>query len=285
MEALTIQPNASSIGRYRKLLVSDWDEGDLESTLGLARSVLARAGLLLRFPWEAPPKVVRKSSPRPYIVPPRASDDLVEYLSRLNDVEERRAQSASLVLGAAWPHEWQLAQAAGFYFLRTSFPRPSMPTISDPTGFYRDILSLAFRQSADLLIPPLLRTSPEQAQFLASAMDAFVRFAWDDNPSHRDTLLAELKDVLGDRDGSLALRESALQSTDPESHEYLTKAQALLFGLADAGRIEEAEIRTLEIARQAPLERLAELRELMRHVYLADLVGRSVHVSLEKKRR
>lgn len=261
------------IAEYRHLLLHDWTLDAFQRILSLARHTLLLTGLAYRLPWEQPHPPRVEQTPTLLPVPAVASDSIADYIaSRNRDLLAQ--QPAKQAPTAEPPPLWaQLAEEARIHFAVADlqFGEPQGPVIDDTTGFYRDVRSLLFRCSIHALFPVLRSNDPRFAESLASAMSMWARYEWDDAPSHRHTLLAELYDVMGFPDPALEFRQAALAMTSPAAHEYLTSAQALVFDLVDRGRFEDAELALLAVARRAPEECLPELRTLLRMVFRQEL--------------
>lgn len=265
----SIHPNEGLVEQYRELLLNDWDPPALDRALALARQVLHDAGLHVVFRWMDPPSKDR-AHPQRSIIPPGASDDVADYISRLNKQKaeaHRKRQAPDRMPDAAL----RQAEEAAFHLAAPSERslRPSEVVIEDPTGFYRDVRSIVFRLAVEHLLPTLLGREPGYAYFLAGTLSEFARTEWDDQPQHRDTLLAELFEQLGRKDEARGLRESALHATSPEAHEYLTKAQTLIHTLLDLDEVDAAERELFRVIRATSGEQDEELQGMLRDIHVA----------------
>jgi tetratricopeptide (TPR) repeat protein len=270
---LTISPSPRLIQEYQRILVSEWDAPQLERALELARRTLLEAGLVIHFRWEQRIKrPIRGSlaSTAHYIVPPGASEDLAEYISNLNKQRVRDMREPRSAPEAAPSAELRLIEEAVFHLSLPSnrMFRHSQISIIDQTGFYRDVRSLLFRLCVEHLIPALYSESANYLHFLAGTLDEFARTEWDDQPQHRDALLADLYEQLGRTDEAAVLRERALEATSPDAHDYLTKAQALIHSLLETGDVDSAEALAFRVIRQTSEKHDSELRSILQDIYL-----------------
>lgn len=210
-----------------------------------------------------------------YIIPPGASDDVAEYISNLNKQKAEAYHKRRAAPDSMPPPEIRRAEEAAFHLAAPSEGsfRRSEIFIEDPTGFYRDVRSIVFRLAVQHLLPALMKHHATHSYFLASNLAEFARSEWDDQPQHRDTLLAELFEQLGRKDDALVLRESALQATSPDAHEYLTKAQALIHAFLDVGDVDGAERELFQAIRATRGEQDEEIQSMLRDIHVARSVS------------
>lgn len=266
----SIHPTEALAKEYREILLDDWDLPTLDRALELAHRALHEAGLYVIFRWTSAPSDER-SRPQRYIIPPGASDDVAEYISNLNKQKAEAYRKRRTAPDSMPPPELRRAEEAAFHLAapsESSFRRSEV-FIEDPTGFYRDVRSIVFRLSVQHLLPALMRRKTTHSYFLAGNLAEFARSEWDDQPQHRDTLLAELFEQLGRMDEALALRESALHATSPDAHEYLTKAQALIHAYLDVGDVDGAERELFKAIRATRGNQDEEIQSILRDIHVA----------------
>jgi hypothetical protein len=271
--SFTISPNQQLIAEYQRILVSDWDFPQLRHALELARDTLREAGLHIHFRWEPRLTPQRRGSPRAfqYIIPPEASEDVAEYISNLNKQKLHNSSDLQSALQNVPSPELRQTEEAVFYLSLPSERgfRHRPIAIIDETGFYRDVRSLIFRLSVEHLLPALYSKQTNYLDFLAATLDEFARTEWDDQPEHRNSLLADLYEQLGRNREAAIFRDWALQATAPDSHDYLTKAQALVHNFLETGDIEAAEHTIFRVIRQTDGEHDRELRTMLHDIQLA----------------
>jgi tetratricopeptide (TPR) repeat protein len=269
---LAISPDERLIDEYQRILVGDWDAPQLERALELARDTLSSAGLIVHFRWEDQLKRPSRGSQNShYIVPPEASEDLAEYISTLNKQRIRAMREPHAAPEAVPWRELRLTEEVVFHLSLPSNKifRHSQISLIDNSGFYRDICSLLFRLAIEHLLPALYSSGGSYSYLLTSTLEVFARSEWDDQPEHRDALLADLYEELGRTDEAINLRERALQATPFDAHDYLTKAQALIQSLMEAGDTDAAENLVFQVIRQTNRKHDAEIRSMLQDIYLA----------------
>ncbi|MCA9709038.1 MAG: hypothetical protein KDK70_24550 [Myxococcales bacterium] len=273
-----VRPHEHLVEEYRNILLVDWNPPALERTLELAHHTLYDAGLHVMFRWAQAPA---SGSPRPqhYIIPPGASDDVVEYINNLNKQKAEAFRKRRTSPDSVPPPEIRLAEETAFHLSVPSGGsfRRSEIIIEDPTGFYRDVRSIVFRLAVEHLLPPLMQHHVTHSYFLAGSLAEFARSEWDDQPQHRDTLLAELFEQIGRKDEAIVLRESALHATNPDAHEYLTKAQALIHAYLDIGDVDAAERELFKAIRATREEHDEEIQSLLGDIYVARGMSLAAH--------
>lgn len=265
-----IHPTEELAKEYRELLLDEWDVPALDRALALAHRTLHEAGLYVVFRWTRAPSDDR-SRPQRYIIPPGASDDVAEYINSLNKQKAEAYRKRRTAPDRKPPPEIRRAEEAAFHLTAPtegSFRRSEV-VIEDPTGFYRDVRSIVFRLAVEHLLPALMQPDATHALLLAGSLAEFARSEWDDQPQHRDTLLAELFEQFGRKDDALVLRESALHATSPDAHEYLTKAQALIHAYLDVGDVDGAERELFKAIRATRGAHDEEIRSLLRDIHVA----------------
>ena len=217
--------------------------------------------------WEAAAQAPSATGPEPFKVSPTASDDLRNFLERLyqNELSEwesklpRRHDARKLELAQ---------QAALVHAILTlqwwTFSRHQL-RFDDPRGFFRDIQSLLFVTAAGELLPRLTAAgmAPEVAN-LGHGMRAHVDIVWRGNPTHQAFLAGVLAEQTGDLSMARVALETSFITTSPDSHEYLSKAQALWFVMLDQEDYEGARQFLIALYRQAPREYVAELSEMLK---------------------
>ena len=266
----TIQPGEELVQEYHDILLDDWEPPALDRTLRLAHRTLHDAGLYVVFRWTRAPS--NESSPsKRYIIPPGASDDVVEYISNLNKQKAQAYRRRRPAPDSMPPPEIRLAEEIAFHLTApsgVSFRRSEI-LIEDPTGFYRDVRSIVFRLAVEHLLPELMQHQAQYSYFLAGSLAEFARLEWDDQPQHRDTLLAELFERVGRKVEALVLRESALDATSVDAHEYLTKAQALIHGHLDVGDVDSAERELFKVIRATRGAQDDEIQSMLQDIHVA----------------
>lgn len=266
----SIHPNEGLANEYRELLLDDWDLSTLDRALELAHRTLHEAGLHVVFRWTRAP-ADESSRLQRYIIPPGTSDDVAEYISILNKQKAEAYRKRRTAPDSMPSPEIRRAEEAAFHLAAPSEGsfRRSEVIIEDSTGFYRDVRSIVFRLAVQHLLPGLMQHDANHSYFLAGTLAEFARSEWDDQPQHRDTLLAELFEQLGRKDDALVLRESALHATSPDAHEYLTKAQALIHAHLDIGDVDGAERELFTAIRATRGEQDEEIQSMLRDIHVA----------------
>ena len=154
----------------------------------------------------------------------------------------------------------------------------NLARLQGDTGFFADGRSLLFLLAIDFLLPEL--TEPADAAERACLVNALYMhtfITWTHDPqrqAHHFFLQAVLMDALGKPRLRRDNLRYALNLTDIEDHSFLTKAQAYVFSLLDAGQDEEAKRFLLRLYRHAPETYLAELQEMLDHVQGASSTAR-----------
>jgi len=268
--SFVIHPTEHLVEEYRSLLLEDWDPPILVRALQLAHETLLVAGLRVVFRWSRAPEVQR-SLPQRYIVPPSASDDVAAYISSLNKQKAKAEPMRRRTPVDITREEIRLAEETSFHLTAPTEGtfRRSEVVIKDPAGFYRDVRSIIFRLAVEHLLPVLMQQQASAVNLLAGSLSEFARFEWDDQPQHRDTLLAELYEELGRKDDAIVLRESALRATGFDAHEYLTKVQALIHAYLDVGDVDSAERELFKVIRATRGEQDEELQSILRDILAA----------------
>jgi hypothetical protein len=145
----------------------------------------------------------------------------------------------------------------------------NLARLQGETGFFADSQSLPFLLAVDFLLPELTEPEefPERACLL-NALHMHTYITWTHDPqrqAHHFFLQAVLMDYLGKPQLRQDNLHYALNLTHLQDHSFLTKVQAYIFSLLDAGQDEEAKRFLLRLYRHAPEPYLAELQEMLDH--------------------
>ena len=135
-------------------------------------------------------------------------------------------------------------------------------------GFLRDCQSLLFLVTRHFLLPTLksLNMEPEH-DLLVHAMYMHTMLAWQDFPSHQYYLKSVLLDYLGETEQAGKSLLASFETTSPQDHDYLSKAQAYWSYLLDCGQYDKAKSFLLELYRTAPAVCLSEIQEMINDLF------------------
>jgi len=257
-DTFTITSNANLRTRYRTLLEEDFSERTLDECVALLRRVLETSGWSIRFAWETLPVRRPKHS---YEIPAAASDWLREYLER-NNADLADDMPAEIPEGTVWDRMAQIAAVLLTFQSRVN--------LEGETGFARDVQSLLFLQSLNVLSPKLEAKGLDQAEhYLVHALYAHAKNVWTDHPSHQNYLLGMLFEHIGQLDEAMTLLLASLNNSSVEEHDFVTKVQTYWSMLIEASRFEEAKGFLLSQYRRAAQQDLAELEEMLDETYVA----------------
>lgn len=269
-----VQPTRELVARYQSALLNEWSHTAFVEVLYLARNTLATAGVYLLFSEEIPQKKADAAAFKTQdvtIVTPYASDDLLDYIARRN--EEQNEKERRRPPRENYPDEQEILAGYAAHLVThfslassESFNPIAMAYVEDPTGFYRDVRSLLYLLTCYEFMP-WIRSPETNALLLPQAMHVFARFEWDDMPNQRANLLAALAETLGNSALSSDFREEALDATSPDSHEYLTVTQSVIFSLLDARRYADAKHLLFHCIRTMDSSFDDEIMELCRQVF------------------
>jgi hypothetical protein len=156
---------------------------------------------------------------------------------------------------------------------------PSLAKLSGESGFFADTLSLLFLVTIDFLLPELRQHGHEREHAcVINALYMHTHITWTLDPerqAHHFFLQAVLMDYLGRRRLRQENLLQSLQLTPLEDHSFLTKVQAYVFSLLDAGEARSARNFLLDLYRRAPQEYLAEIGEMLEQAQGHIAVSRS----------
>ena len=257
-------PNQSLRHEYQRLLTLEWGDHTIIGTLHLLNSLLKPR---VMFPWEIRTTTLNKESQR-FNVPNHYSAHLKTYLERFYFPEptpalETLPQRKSDVL-VDLSHT---AQKASFYISLQYAIRAEGDSFLDDSGMFRDVQSLLFINLVESFLPILRhhRMEDEHA-FLFNALRVHAIVVWQDQPAHASHLSSLLTDYIGLKDKTIECLEYSFNATPTTNHEYLTKAQALLFEYLDQRQFDRAKKFVLDIYRVATEAALSEIREMLQMV-------------------
>lgn len=243
------------IERYTQLLQADWNDETLGQTLSLMREVLARSGVRIIFPWED-----EASARRSYPIPATASEDLREFLDRLN-APELPPLPARLPSRVALPKAALAHRTQAMVFLLTL-------QSTGETGFWLDLQSLLFLMATHVHLDALLHERMgEEAAYLAHALSYHARNFWAHRPDHQHFLFAQLAEAIGAEPLARQSLMVAFALVSPDDHDYITKAQAVWLHLMEHRDYASAKRFILDVIRRSREAQLAELEVMLDETY------------------
>ena len=259
--AIRLAASKQLAGAYRDLLRAPWTEATAERVIRLLRGQLQLSGWAIVFPWERPKKARPAGSLAPMPIPATASDHLREYLEMTNqrlvaplpremprDESDDTEDTARLA-----------AQARELLFLQ------SHADLEGASDAFRDLQSILFSCCLQFILPELARSGKQaEHDVLLNVLSAHASGAWTDQPAHAFFLQSQVTDYVGDSARTRDLLWQSLALTPADSHEYMTKVQALWGHLVEHQRNEEAEAFLWDLHWRAPFEHVQEIREMLR---------------------
>jgi len=137
--------------------------------------------------------------------------------------------------------------------------------------FFRDIQSLILILASEYILPILKKQRlKEEYDFLNLIMFTHSLVAWHDNPAHQNQLFSIIFDNLGFQEAVIDCLYVAFRLTDPDDHDYLTKAQAYWAALIDAEMFDKAKAFTFKLLRNSPEKHFEELKEMIELIFELD---------------
>jgi len=243
--------------RYRELLVADYTRESLNGTLALLWTVIGQSvpkgkpdgWTVLEYNEHG--KTAPKGFNQQIIAFIRSFAPFVReaFLPPMPDSfsEKRPSRQA-----------WLAERTWAFLVLQPS------QTITEETGFFRDIQSLLFLNAAYYLLPQLDgQSQSEERNCLTHAMFMHTFIAWRDRPAQAHFIRSVLMDYLGAAEEKRKQAYYSFMLTPPTDHSYLTKAQTCAFDLLEAGNREAAVAFLLSVARFSPTENVPEIQEML----------------------
>jgi hypothetical protein len=242
--------------RYRHLLTSEWTESTLDQVVELVDAQLPESRKLFDLTFNGTMFDLWERGSQPLLV----NSVLVELMRANEDL-----------LGAAPPT--RITTPSGTRLSRrwirylnclTSLVLPIRYRLEGDAELFLDSLSLLFLQSIHAFAPGLRdKQTGDQTDLLWHVMALHCSTAWQHNLAHQQYLLSCLFHELNlPKREEQALRNS-FSLTDLDDHDFLSKAQAVWYCLADQRRLMEAREFILYVARIAPPTAIEELREMM----------------------
>ena len=266
---IDLKANADLKSRYKALLRGEW-EPLLDNVLQLADAQLQLSGVRVILPWEPTEELVGKN----HVL--RVSSVLVEevipVLQRLHSRELPPVPDAFLEEPPARYREGYMAaiRVAAHLTLQTHCD------LHGEDGLFRDIQSLVFLAAVYELLPTLNSARLRgMHDLLLNVLAYHCSVIWRDDAAHQQYLLGILAGYSEDEELERKSLLASFHLTDPDEHDYLTKAQACVFHFLEHRRYAMAKSFLLGVCRQAPKESLDELGEMLNDVYAEErLSGR-----------
>jgi tetratricopeptide (TPR) repeat protein len=144
----------------------------------------------------------------------------------------------------------------------------SLENLTGDTDFFRDTQSVLFLVARHFLLPVLKsRNLRPEHDLLINAMYMHIMLTWQDPPAHQYYLKSTLLDYLGLKEEARKSLLAAFETTSPQDHDFLTKAQAYWSYLLDCGRYDEAKAFVLQLYRTAPSTCLEEIQEMIKDLF------------------
>ncbi len=246
--------------RYNALLVSEWKKGTLDQVLTLLWDEITSS--------EWPLKVSFQEALDPKRSPLGENDYNRVVLDAIADF--RRHFDSNTIIPRMPPGLSSVKSSKLLAHAETTSTYvvlPSLAKLSGDSGFFADTLGLLFLVAVDFLLPELSQRRHEREHAcLINALYMHTYVTWTLDPerqAHHFFLQAVLMDYLGHRRLHQENLLQSLQLTPLEDHSFLTKVQAYVFSLLDAGETRAARKFLLDLYRRAPQDYLAEIAEML----------------------
>ncbi|MCZ6692026.1 MAG: hypothetical protein O7H41_20765 [Planctomycetota bacterium] len=261
------------IQQYHRLLREEWSEQTIGQAIGLLDIQLANAGLVFSI---EPPDLQTEAKPetsaesvREYRIPPSATETLRAYLKNLNmSIRQAGRPRPSARLASKRDRELKLATINAAHYL--TFPvwfheaTGTKIELSGETGFFEDVRSVLFCSVAFELVPQLRGAKWSNSQaFLLNALWLHSTLFWEHNPSHQYYLKSLLYGILKDPESELEALYHAFRLANPRHHDYITRAYAYWFHLAEHGELQRAALFSLQLFRRVTPDHLDKVREMV----------------------
>ena len=155
----------------------------------------------------------------------------------------------------------QAAQAG--FFLRFQFNYE----IGNPAALFLDSQSLLFLGAVHFLLPALDHAGmAADRKSLIAALWVHC-LLWDADLAHMLFLKSSLFSYLGMKDYEADSLVQSFRLTDPEDHDYVSKAQAAWMCLLDDDQVVKAKQFMLDVYRTCPQDARTEVREILDETY------------------
>jgi hypothetical protein len=246
--------------RYKRLLTSDWKKSTIEDVLELLWKEVEGSARLVKFPLLEALDPDRNGSSAPAL-----------NTAVIEEIKHFRRHFRGNDLIPPVPEEFPprkgrsraQAEIAWTYLILDNFAE-----LRGAAAFFADTQSLLFLLAIDFLLPNLEEDEAAK-NCLINALYMHTFISWTQDPqqqAHFFFLQATLMDYLGlpqlCRDNLLY----SLNLTHLEDHSFLTKVQAYVFSLLDAGENDQAKRFLMKLYRCAPESYLAELQDMIDNV-------------------
>ena len=253
---IELKPRPAFKAAYQSLLTRDWSIATLRKTLELLGDLLAASGAEIRFGSSRP----RKTPPPGQWSP--GMDDFRRLLAIHREFATNGATGLPEHIEELVPAPTGVAELAIRAWLY--FDLQLLCNLRGDTGFFRDLQSILFLNTAESLLPELRENGLKVYDgLLANVLEYHAAVTWRDDAAQQQYLLSILAHDRGDKDIEGSALLAAFRLTDPQSHEFLTMAQSYWHFLIENNRFDEAETFLLGVYRNAPQEQLSELKEMI----------------------
>jgi hypothetical protein len=144
----------------------------------------------------------------------------------------------------------------------------SLENLVGEADLFRDTQSILFLVARHFLLPALKsRHMRPEHDLLINAMYMHIMLTWQDFPSHQYYLKSILMDYLDLEEEARKSLLAAFETTSPQDHDFLSKAQAYWSYLLDGGHYDKAEAFLLQLYRTAPSPCLEEIQEMIKDLF------------------
>ena len=232
---VTVEADPSSLSIYKKLLTSDWTKSLPNEVLCLLWTAMGKhqAGGETAPLWHLLDPNEAGSFPADFFqsIVVRIADGT--RFVRLAGLPELSAKyDAPIGLSVLGKRANRLA---------TYLILPAHETIAGNTGYFMDLLTLAFQAAIHFVLPELQKKHGAEHAILLHSSVLFCAGYSAYEPAHYAYMMSMIHGYLGDENHRLQALFASFRLTSPQDHSYLTKTQEFWTELIDQNRLEEAE--------------------------------------------
>ncbi|HEX4142198.1 MAG TPA: hypothetical protein VHY91_01500 [Pirellulales bacterium] len=249
---IVLESNPGLVRRYRDVLTQDWTEATLAQTLELLTAQLPAEERSRFISITDPFKTIRLFS-KVLAIPVKMSTAQPPRRSRKHDDSGKQTLVDSV------------ERSLAFMLFQLSY------AIDEKCELFIDSQSLLYLCVIHFLLPALdSRQMTTERNSLVSAL-AIHSLTWESNLPHMLYLKSLLFHYLNQTSRETDALVESFKLTDPDDHDYVTKAQAAWMSMLDDHQVGRAKEFMLEVYRNCPQNARAEVREIIDETYaLAD---------------